>query len=138
MRSPPALVATIPPTVAESRAARSTPKARPASEAAPSTAARVAPAPTVTWPAATSTGSMAASRRRLTTTSPCSGTPPPTRPVLPPWGTTGRPADESARPIGLVGGRQLRVGEHVTGPDDVGESGHESFHGPAIVLGFRP
>ena len=92
MRSPPALVATIPPTVAESRAARSTPKASPAGAAALSTAARVAPAPAVNWPAATSTGSMAARRRRLTTTSPWSGTPPPTRPVLPPWGTTGRPA----------------------------------------------
>src|SRR5581483_1688836 len=96
MRSPPALVATIPPTVAESRAARSTPKASPAPAAAASTAASVAPAPAVTWPAATSTASIEDSRRRLSTTSPCRGTPPPTRPVLPPWGTTGRPAVDSA------------------------------------------
>ena len=85
--SPPALVATIPPTVAESRAARSTPKASRPPSAWRWRPASVTPAPAVTWPAAGRPrragrgGAGSAPPRRA------SGTEPPTRPVLPPWGT---------------------------------------------------
>jgi hypothetical protein len=43
----------------------------------------VTPACAVVWPVRASTGPIASSRRRSSTTSPCSGTDPPTRPVLP-------------------------------------------------------
>ncbi len=83
--TPPALVATIPPIVAESRAPRSTPTSQPAVRAAACTSASVAPAPTVTSPATRSTSSISFRRSRLITTSPPRGTDPPTSPVLPPW-----------------------------------------------------
>ena len=57
----------------------------------------VTPACAVTCPARASTGPSASSRRRSSTISPCSGTDPPTRPVLPPWGTTAAPASPHAR-----------------------------------------
>ena len=78
--------------VALSRAARSTPTASPCGRTWACTAASVAPAPTVTWAASPSTGPKWSSRRSESTASPASGTPPPTRPVLPPWGTTAKPA----------------------------------------------
>ena len=59
---PPAFVATIPPTVAESRAARSTPKCSPAARACAASAAAVTPAPTTTVRSTTSTGSIRAQR----------------------------------------------------------------------------
>ena len=95
--TPPALVATMPPIVAESRAPRSTPTSQPAARAAAWTAPRVAPAPTVISPASASTSPMDPSRRRLMTTSPPRGTEPPTRLVLPPCGTTPTPASAQAR-----------------------------------------
>ena len=55
------------------------------------------------------------SRARLSTTSPCSGTPPPTSPVLPPCGTTGTPA----RCTGQHGGDLLGVAR----PHDRGRVG---------------
>ena len=55
---PPAFVATIPPTVAESRAARSTPKCSPAALACAATRAAVTPAPTTTVRSTASTGSI--------------------------------------------------------------------------------
>ena len=42
--------------------------------------------------ASPSTGSNALNRPRLSTTSPPRGTPPPTSPVFPPWGTTAMPS----------------------------------------------
>jgi hypothetical protein len=89
-RSPPALVATAPPTVALPRLAIRIPRSRPGSASA--TCCRVTPAPAVTWDASRSTGPIWFRRVRLSTTSPCSGTPPPTRPVFPPCGTTATPA----------------------------------------------
>ena len=85
------MVATIPPTVAESRAPMSTPNASPAAATWAARVASVTPAPAVTCPATASTGPRARSRERLSTTSPASGTAPATRPVLPPWGTTATP-----------------------------------------------
>jgi FAD/FMN-containing dehydrogenase len=92
-----AFVAIMPPTVALSRAARSTPKSRPCSCAAAVTAASVTPAPTVACAAATSIGSIVVSRCRLSKTSPAHGTAPPTSPLLPPCGTTATPAAWHAR-----------------------------------------
>src|SRR5579883_1707705 len=88
---PPALVAIVPPTVAESRLERSTPYPQPAAPAASCRRPTVTPAPAVTWPASRSTSSSRSRRRRLSTTSPPRGTPPPTSPVFPPWGTRGTP-----------------------------------------------
>jgi len=65
---PPALVATMPPTVALSRAARSTGKSSPALSAVSCRRASVTPAPTVTWAATVSTGSKRVSRTVLSTT----------------------------------------------------------------------
>ena len=95
-REPPALVATAPPTVAVSRLAKSTGASSPAAWACRRQPARVTPAPTLTCIAPGSTGSIW-SRRRVdsTTMAVCRGTPPPTRPVLPPCGTTAAP--ESAQ-----------------------------------------
>jgi hypothetical protein len=95
---PPAFVATVPPIDAESRAARSTPYIQPAAAAWRWTSPRRAPAPAVSCPESASTGLMAARRRRETMTGgpsepgSAAGTPPPTRPVLPPWGRIGTPA----------------------------------------------
>src|SRR5690554_6007790 len=86
---PPAFVAMVPPMVAVARAAKSTPYRQPAARAAASTASTVAPAPAVSWPTAASTSPTAFSRAVESTTCPASGTAPPTRPVLPPCGTTG-------------------------------------------------
>ena len=55
-RVPPASVATSPPTVAESRAPKSTPASRPAARACACSAASVTPAPASTWAVARSTG----------------------------------------------------------------------------------
>ena len=90
---PPALVATIPPTVADCRGRRGRPRTPGrAAAACACKAASVTPAPAVTWPAATSTASEAveppAGRRRPRRRA---GTAPPTRPVLPPWGTSATP-----------------------------------------------
>ena len=87
----------VPPTVAESRAARSTPYSKPARPAWARNAAMVTPAPAVTCPATASTGPSAVSRRVDSTTGagpgergPAgAGTDPPTRPVLPPCGISG-------------------------------------------------
>ncbi len=54
--------------------------------------ASVTPACAVTWPVRGSTGPISSRRRRSRTSSPCSGTDPPTRPVFPPCGTTAVPA----------------------------------------------
>ncbi len=95
---PPALVAIVPPTVAESRAARSTPYSSPARAACARSSAIVTPAPAVTWPDRASTGSSRRSRRAdRTTAPPVTGTPPPTSPVFPPCGTTGAPCRAQAR-----------------------------------------
>ena len=105
----------------------------------------VAPAAATTDPLSTSTSSIAVSLRRLRSTAPPRGMPPPTSPVLPPWGTIGtraarqrahdlgdlldasrtddraRLAAVPARPVGLVAGPQLRIGEDVRLADDVRE-----------------
>src|ERR1700730_3081206 len=105
---PPALVAIMPPTVAVSRAARSTANARRDALAHSCSLARVTPADAVTWTATSSTGSRAVNRVRLMITGgrheprpapPTAGpgTPPPTKPVLPPWGTIATPAARQAR-----------------------------------------
>ena len=150
--SPPALVATMPPIVAESARAEVDADVPARGTRRRRAAARVTPAPTVTWPATTSTPSMPASRRRLSTTSPARGTDPPTRPVLPPWGTTATPARPQARqdrrhlvgragphhrrppvraagPVDLVGGGQFRVGEDMGGPDDLFRQLRGQVHG---------
>ena len=106
--TPPALVATIPPTVAESRDPMSTPNAQPDLRTCFWSAPRVVPAPTVTSPATSSTGSV--TRRRSVDRTSCGrgeprssrgaaarGTPPPTSPVLPPCGTTAAPTSPQAR-----------------------------------------
>ena len=92
-RDPPALVATAPPTVAESRLAKSTGVSRPAARACSRQRDSVTPAPAVTCMAPVSTGPRS-SRRRVesTTIGRSRGTLPPTRPVLPPCGTSGAPA----------------------------------------------
>src|SRR6185295_15692977 len=94
-----AFVAIVPPTVAESRAARSTPYDHPAASAARWTEPTVVPADATTVPPSPSTDSIAVRWRRLSTTAPSRGMPPPTRPVFPPWGTMGTPAARHARTI---------------------------------------
>ena len=97
-REPPALVATAPPTVAESRLAKSTGASNPAAWACRRQSAIVTPAPSVTCERAGVDG--AARVRRLvdsTTIGSPRGTLPPTSPVLPPCGTTGD-AGRGARP----------------------------------------
>src|SRR5580693_7238968 len=99
---PPALVAIVPPTVADSREARFTPYARPAAAACARNSAIVTPAPAVTWAASLSTGPSSRSRRVDSTTAARprlagGGTDPPTRPVLPPCGTTAAPCSAQAR-----------------------------------------
>ena len=79
----------MPPTVATSRAPRSTPYCQPASAACRCSRASGTPACAVICPVRGSTEPIASSRRRSSTSSPCSGTEPPTRPVLPPCGTIG-------------------------------------------------
>jgi hypothetical protein len=93
-REPPALVAIAPPTVADSRAAKSIGVSRPTRRAACCQSAIVTPAPAVSAIAGAST-SQTRSKRRIdsTTTSRPSrrappGTPPPTSPVLPACGIT--------------------------------------------------
>ena len=83
IRSPPALVAMVPPTVAWSRLAMSTPYAHPAAAASPCTAARLAPAPAVTCPPTSSTGPTWSSPRRQSTTSPAQGHRPSDQPRVP-------------------------------------------------------
>ncbi len=158
--TPPALVATIPPIVAESRAAKSTPTSHPAVRTASCTVARTAPAPTVTSPASASTGPISESRRSDSTTSPPRGTDPPTRPVLPPCGTTadaGRAAGsqhvgdlvgaggpnhrerlgrEAASPVGLVSGAQRRIGQAVGVTHDLAQAPDEGI-GHAMMLAAR-
>ena len=95
--APPASVATMPPSVAASRAPKSTPSARPDPRRAAASAAGVTPAPAVIWRATGSSGPMSVRRASESTTSPPRGTPPPTSPVLPPCGTTPTPA-EAQRP----------------------------------------
>ena len=134
----PALVATVPPTVAVSRAAE-------VDAVVPARGVRVLVQPgdrdaglRGDLPGARRRpGSSASSRRRSSTTSPCSGTDPPTRPVLPPWGTTGAPASpharstardlvdgarandrgcrsrEAAGPVAYLTGDDVGIGEHV-------------------------
>src|SRR5215470_2275899 len=103
VRIPPAFVAIVPPTVAESRDARSTPYRSPARAACADRLAMLTPAPAVTWPAAMSTGPRWSSRERESMTGAqrpacCGGgTDPPTRLVLPPCGTTGTPRAAHAR-----------------------------------------
>ena len=82
---PPALVATVPPTVALPRLAEVDPVG-PAGGARPPPAGRPRQhaGPDRHLPGRAST-SRSVSRRRLQTTSPASGTAPPDRPVLPPW-----------------------------------------------------
>ena len=89
------------------------------------------------------------------------GTPPPTRPVLPPWGTTatsslvapsqdrghlvdragphdGRgPPDEAPGPVLLVACSQVGVDQHVTSADDGGEISQVSQDGQAQVWATR-
>ena len=101
-RMPPALVATVPPMVAESRDARSTPYSSPAARACRWTSPKVVPAPTLTCADNSSTGSTHVIRRVDTMTgsslgwspdvSRPAGTDPPTSPVFPPWGSIGTPA----------------------------------------------
>ena len=67
---PPALVAIVPPTVADSREARFTPYARPAAAACARRSAIVAPAPAVTCAASGSTGPSSRSRLADSTTAP--------------------------------------------------------------------
>jgi hypothetical protein len=94
-REPPALVAIAPPTVAESRAAKSTGVSSPWALAARCQSAIVTPAPAVICIAAVS-GSEIASSRRVDSTivgaglgsRRVAGTLAPTRPVLPAWVTT--------------------------------------------------
>src|SRR5712691_9486031 len=114
---PPALVATVPPTVADPREARSTPYRNPAASACACSAAIVTPAPATTDPAARSTTPRSVNLPvdKITGNSPavlarvvvggCSGWDPPeppatgaaagtepaTSPVFPPCGTTAPP-----------------------------------------------
>ena len=103
--APPALVATIPPTVAESRAARSIPTSQPEPRTAEATDARVAPAPTVSWPLTRSTGPSERRRVVTSTTAPSGGTAPPTSPVFPPCGTTATPSDPHRRSTAATSSR---------------------------------
>ena len=99
---PPALVAMVPPMVALSRLARSTPYSQPAASAAAWTTATVDPAPAESCPPNGSTSATPPRRRRLSTTSPPRGTPPPTSPVLPPWGTRATPSSLHATTTAAV------------------------------------
>ena len=139
--TPPAFVAIVPPTVALSRAPRSTPYSQPARARVGLHSRRAStPAPAVTC---------AARRRRpvrarraaagRATISPCSGTDPPTSPVLPPCGTTATRAAlqmrstaatsatapgrttagvstlEPSGPVDGVAAGDIGIGEHVLG-----------------------
>ena len=66
-------------------------RVEPAPRAAACSAASVVPAPTVTCPIAGSTSPTSFRRRSDSSTSSSRGTPAPTNPVLPPWGTIGTP-----------------------------------------------
>jgi hypothetical protein len=101
-RRPPASQATSPPTVALSRAAKSTPASSPAARAWSCSAASVTPAPTDTCIDAASTSPSAVNRVSDNTT--CSraapaprGTLAPTMPVLPPWAITAAPCSAQNR-----------------------------------------
>ena len=99
---PPALVATFPPMRQEPRAPRSRGTARPASEARASKSARIVPAgaeSVIAVVSATTSFSLLGLLALLAfsmslpvdrITSSAMGTPPPTRPVFPPCGTTAR------------------------------------------------
>ena len=139
--SPPAFVATIPPIVAVSRADRSTPNESPSDRTWAWRAASVAPAPTVTCAAVASTAPIESRPRRSTTTSPVSGTDPPTSPVFPPCGTerdlvAARGADEgddvldstgpkdrraaplpASGPVDDMGSNDVRIGDHPIGAE---------------------
>jgi hypothetical protein len=97
VRSPPAFVDAIPPTVAESRAARSTPNTKPALTAARCTSPSVTPAPTDSRRSITSTSPTSCSRSVDNSTSSCSGTVPATNEVRPPCTVTNEPASRQAR-----------------------------------------
>lgn len=87
--TPPALVDTMPPIVAEPRAARSTPGSSRCSREASCSASRVTPAPTTATRSTGSSRSMRFMRIIERTISPGRETLPPTRPVRPPCGTIG-------------------------------------------------
>ena len=89
-RVPPALVLTLPPIWHFPLAPRSSGIVRPRAFAALSRSSSVTPASATTTPALRSTETTARIKRRLTITSSCTGTPPPTKPVFPPWGTTAK------------------------------------------------
>ncbi len=97
MRVPPALVATMPPSVADSFDAKSIPKRRPCADAARSARATVTPAPAAIVRPMGSTASIVSRRLVLSTTDPAEAIPPPTSPVLPPCGVMGTPASKHAR-----------------------------------------
>lgn len=116
-------MAIAPPIVAESRAAKSIGVSKPAARAADCQSAIVTPAPAVSCIAVVSMSVMASSRRNDNTTVGCPsrgrgrGTLPPTRPVLPAWGTTSAPATahatRTADTSAVVPGRTT----HVDGPE---------------------
>ena len=102
------------------------------------------------------------SRLRLSTTSPCSGTEPPTRPVLPPWGTravplaaqaattaatssvepgrttAGGPTDEAARPVPGEAGAEIVADEDVLVADGVGAVAARIPLTPTPYRSWRP
>ncbi|COX94751.1 Uncharacterised protein [Mycobacterium tuberculosis] len=84
MRNPPAFVEAMPPTVAVSRADKSTPNTSPAVDAACCTAASVTPAPISIRRSTVSTSLTTQSRSVDSSTSSCSGTVPATSEVRPP------------------------------------------------------
>src|SRR5712691_7660733 len=87
--APAALVATMPPMVAESREPRSTPNSHWVPVSRDCRAPRVTPAPTVTCPDDSSMPPIESRRRSDRRTPPPAGTEPPTSPVFPPCGTNG-------------------------------------------------
>ena len=90
-RMPPAFVAMLPPMWQEPRAPRSSGTRKPCWAAAASSSARVTPASAVMTPELVSKSEMRRMRDMFTTMSWSRGTPPPTKPVLPPCGTTPMP-----------------------------------------------
>ena len=88
-RIPPAFVATKPPIVALSRAAKSTANSQPFARTSSCTWPSVAPAPTVTYPEISSNSRISVKdlvdTRHTSRSDFGGGTEPPTNPVLPPW-----------------------------------------------------
>jgi len=95
------LVATIPPSVADSREARSTPNRSPKGVVAASSAVSVTPACTPTQRPTVSRTSMSVMRAVESTIAgvdaPAGGIDPPTSPVLPPWAQIAMPASAQIR-----------------------------------------